>query len=116
MLEHTPKATENYEARVAMFAQQALAGGKMLEGALSVHIVAKMQIPVSRAKKLKDGDPHTQRPDADNISKSCLDATQSILFANDCQVAKLVVEKQWATVPCAEVVVEEMCSISTPAD
>lgn len=41
-------------------------------------------------------EPHTIKPDADNLAKSVLDALSGLLFHDDKQVASLVVTKQIA--------------------
>ena len=42
---YTPDKTERYEARVATFAQQAMAGAKPFGGAVALSVVARFSIP-----------------------------------------------------------------------
>jgi len=57
-------------------------------------IVAYFSIPVKLSTGIRNrmrGKPHTNKPDADNISKNILDA----LFANDQYVYSCSIEKRW---------------------
>jgi Holliday junction resolvase RusA-like endonuclease len=48
-------------------------------------------------KGLRNGAPVLPRFDVDNCAKACLDALNGVAFADDSQVAKLVVEKSYGT-------------------
>jgi len=53
-------------------------------------------IPKSRAKSLKKGDPHKQRPDLDNYLKALLDA----LYVDDAEIWRIgSLEKVWTDGP-----------------
>lgn len=57
-----------------------------------------LPIPKSWSKKRKaeaEGEPHTQRPDKDNLEKAFLDA----LFPDDSHVWSGWAEKRWSSVP-----------------
>jgi Holliday junction resolvase RusA-like endonuclease len=41
-------------------------------------------------------EPHTSKPDIENLAKAVLDALKSILFLDDAQVCRLVIEKHYA--------------------
>ena len=46
------------------------------------------------------GEPHTQRPDADNLAKGVMDVLQSVgVFADDAKVAELACRKVWSAQP-----------------
>lgn len=66
-----------------------------LTGAVSVKICAIFPLPKAEHRKHspREAQWHTKRGDADNVAKACLDAANEILFDDDCQVARLVVEK-----------------------
>jgi len=73
------------------------AGHGLFVGAVEVSIVAWFSMPSSWSKKKRrehEGRWHTQKPDADNIAKSVLDALKEH-WADDCQVCWLTVRKRW---------------------
>ena len=41
-------------------------------------------------------EPHTQKPDIDNLEKVVLDALKGLVWKDDCQVFKVESEKCWA--------------------
>lgn len=107
-IEMTPKGTVMYENMVGLSARAAMTGEK-LSGALRMEVAAYLPIPASRVKKLKEGDPHTQRPDADNILKAICDGCNGVLWADDCCVFDKRIIKRWTHGQArAEVMVEEL--------
>lgn len=80
------------EARRQLAAQHE---GPPLEGPLSVTIVASWEVPKSR-HRVRTPVPaswRTAKPDADNVSKSVLDAANGLIWGDDAQVAQLHVHK-----------------------
>lgn len=68
-----------------------------LEGPVRVRIEAVFGMPPSwsKAKKLKhNGEPHTQKPDTDNIAKAILDGLSDV-WPDDAVVWELIVRKTW---------------------
>jgi len=66
-------------------------------GAVEVAIVAWFPMPASWSKKKRrehEGRWHTQKPDADNVSKAVIDALHEH-WNDDCQVAMLTLQKRW---------------------
>jgi Holliday junction resolvase RusA-like endonuclease len=105
----TPTKTVNYESLVRLCATAAFGDGGVLCGPLSFSAVCWFPVPKSRARKLTEGDPHTQRPDTDNVTKSLLDGCNGVLWADDCSVYRIGIEKRWTHgQPRAEVVIQEM--------
>jgi Holliday junction resolvase RusA-like endonuclease len=126
--EYTPAEQKEYERFAAMCAQQGMTSqnangpngpitGSGL-GAGSDHPAPVLKfsgptrvecrfffgIPKSREKKLKDGDYHNQRPDADNCLKSIMDACNGVVWVDDCVVCKVDATSYWTTgVPRTEV-------------
>jgi Holliday junction resolvase RusA-like endonuclease len=88
--------TVNYEGLVGLAAQEALRGDQFV-GPTRVELTAWFQIPKTRAKKLAEGDWHTQRPDTDNIEKSVLDGLNGIAWADDSLVCSIEAVKRWTT-------------------
>ena len=106
-LESTPTETKRYESLVSMFATQARGKGESITSPVSLRMAFYFGIPPSRAKKLKEGDAHFQRPDIDNCIKSILDGmNRGIIFRDDSLVTKIEAAKYWSKTPRAEVEVE----------
>lgn len=77
-----------------------------------MEITAWFQIPKTRAKKLSEGDWHTQRPDTDNIEKSVLDGLNGIAWADDSLACEIVARKKWTTgVARVEVILEGLDAV-----
>lgn len=91
---YTPAKTEKYEARVAVFGQQAMAGRAPLEGAVALSVAAYFPIPASWPKKRQAAaragtELHTKKPDLDNVIKAIKDGLNGIAWGDDSQVAVL---------------------------
>lgn len=101
---YTPAKTRAWEKSARVLAKLAVmrAGWDLTESAIEVWILACFEPPKSWTKARiaeshKGGRWHSQKPDGDNIAKACLDALDEIVFRDDCQVAKLTIEKRWAS-------------------
>jgi len=108
----TPKATKEYETfvRELFFHKHKIL---LLEGAVKAEIAAYFPIPKSASKKLKalmatEQHPHTKNKDADNIAKAILDALNGVAYADDKQVAELVVKKRYSDVPRVELSLQRL--------
>ena len=97
---YTPKETVSFERVVG---QTAIAAGAVpIEGPVFLSIVATFEIPRSWSKARRAealGQPHTQRPDVDNLQKAILDGLNRIAFADDGQVYRITSEKRWGETP-----------------
>lgn len=96
----TPEKTRIYENALKQAAREQYKG-KPLRGPLRVLVEARMPIPASWSKKRKDaalGQPHTSKPDIDNIAKT-LDAFNEILWCDDAQIYWLTVSKVYSDAP-----------------
>ena len=85
---------------------------EMLEGRLSINIIAYLKIPKSTSKAkveemLENKISPTKKPDVDNIAKSILDAMNNFVFKDDNQVSKISIEKRFALEEKAVIEVEE---------
>lgn len=100
---YTPQRTHDYEERVRISYYKAVGKRRFHDGVpLTVYIEARFAIPKSTPKKRveeMDGALYMGRPDCDNIAKSVLDALNGVAFADDSQVASLVVVKKRALKP-----------------
>ena len=111
VIESTPKKTRDYEKNVAMFASEAMreAGqADLFSGPITLHAQFCFLMPESRVckkhkegcKKLHKGDPHTQRPDLDNLLKSIKDGMNQVVWVDDSMIYKFGrLEKIWSDVP-----------------
>lgn len=110
---YTPAKTEKYEARVALFAQQAMAGRPVMAGPVALSVTALFPIPTSWPKKRQAAaragtEQHTKRPDADNCAKAILDGLNGVVWKDDSQVVTLSIEKRYSDRPGVLVTVKEV--------
>lgn len=109
----TPAKTERFESKVAVFAQQAMAGRAPLDQALVVRIEVWMPIPASwsgtkqRAAIAGQIRP-TGRPDADNLAKAVTDGANGIVWCDDSRIVDLHVTKRYSPTPRVELMVAAM--------
>jgi Holliday junction resolvase RusA-like endonuclease len=99
----TPERTVNYESRLALAAQQAMAGRPLFEGALQVDIVALMPVAESKPAKWKADAlagliRPTKKPDWDNFGK-ILDALNMVVWVDDAQIVRGEVLKFYSNRP-----------------
>lgn len=104
---YTDANTRNYESQLAWAAQTAMRGDAPLLGPLRVTVTAFVSIPKSFSRKkyeaAREGDLRpTTKPDADNIAKM-LDALNKIVWQDDSQIVRLVVEKFYSESPRLEI-------------
>ena len=95
---YTPNKTKDYEEYIQQNFKIKYPNHTMLEGRISIEIIAFLQIPKNTSKKksiemLEGTISPTKKPDIDNIAKSILDALNKFVFKDDNQVTKLLVEK-----------------------
>lgn len=72
-----------------------------IEGAVDVIIEAQFAPAASWSKAKRAaamGQPHTQKPDCDNLGKTVLDALNRIAWADDGQVSSITIRKVWGPV------------------
>ncbi len=101
---YTPKATRDYETALALAGKVAMRGRPPLEGPLAIEIDAIFPVPPSWPMKRRDAAlagivRPTGRPDADNVLKSALDGLANVVFRNDSQIVRAVVEKRYGERP-----------------
>lgn len=68
-------------------------------GPVKVFLEAHLEIPKSRRKTTKEGDPHYIKPDLDNIIKAALDGINGIVFPDDCAVCQITASKAYSSTP-----------------
>ncbi len=100
---YTPGKTKDYEFLVQQYFKMKYPRYEMLEGRLSINIIAYLKIPKSTSKAkveemLENKISPTKKPDIDNIIKIVLDALNKMAFRDDSQVTKIEVEKIYGPV------------------
>ena len=107
---YTPAATVEYERLIATRAAEAMPC-PATELPVHVRVDAYKGIPKSwtRAKRIRamDGQEIPGKPDLDNVAKAVLDALNGVVYADDVQVVRLVVTKQYSLEPRLVVTVKE---------
>lgn len=95
---YTPAATVSFERTVGTLAGPLFPAP--MDGPLAVEIIATFEPPPSWSAKKRAAmmwQPHTQRPDLDNLAKAVLDGLNRIAFADDSQVAQQTLRKVWGS-------------------
>lgn len=95
---YTPGETVKFETLIGQYAMEA--GAVALDGPVKVKIIAVFEPAASWAKKKRTAamwNPHTQKPDLDNIGKAILDGLNRIAFADDGQVCQIEIQKMWGS-------------------
>jgi len=110
---YTPIKTVNYEGLVAYSASVAMAGRSLIQGAVSVELDIRLQIPESWSKKKQkmaiDGlIAATKRSDIDNITKGIFDGMNGVVWRDDGQVVEASQRKRYAETPGVVVIVREL--------
>lgn len=107
---YTPAKTIEYERRIATKAAEAMPCPATALP-VRVRVDAYKGIPKSwaRAKRLRamDGQEIPGKPDLDNVAKAVLDALNGVVYADDVQVTRLLVTKQYSLEPRLVVTVKE---------
>lgn len=107
---YTPKQTVDYEKLVGESYRKEFPNMK-LEGPIEVSVSAFFPIPKSISKKKREsliGQPHTKKPDCDNVDKSVLDGINGIAYEDDRQVCDLHTIKRYGEIPGIIVRLEEL--------
>lgn len=102
---YTPDKTKNYEKAIAEYWQQATNGFQYdKEQPLVVNLVFGMPIPKSTSKSktelMANGTIRpTKKPDVDNLAKAVMDGLNGVAWADDSQVVKVSIYKEYAKEP-----------------
>lgn len=110
---YTPSKTANYEGLVAHSAAFAMAGRDLIQGAVSVELDIRLEVPQSWSKKKQklalDGQiAATKKSDIDNITKSVFDGMNGVVWRDDVQVVESKQRKRYAETPGVVVIVREL--------
>lgn len=110
---YTPEKTLNYENLVKMAAHEAMAGRAPSKAPIEIEVCLWLQIPSSWSKKKRIAAAYgqvmaTKKPDADNVLKGLKDGCNGIVWNDDAQVVTIILQKKYAELPRAEVIVREI--------
>ena len=105
---YTPKKTRDYEERVrqafrSSYRGQVPAFDKGVPVKACIEIVQSIPKSWSNTKTIKaergEIAPVSRNGDVDNIAKSILDALNTLVYEDDCQVTTLIISKRYGAVP-----------------
>lgn len=87
---YTPEKTKQAERDIVLLVNNYMRqkGLAISDGPLAVTLVFQF-------KSDKPTFHHTKRPDLDNLAKTVLDAMNNLVYLDDCQVCRLICEKQY---------------------
>lgn len=110
--ERKPHPIAAFKATVRQAFEKAHSGAP-LQGPLRVNVIAIFPRPKSMLWKTRPmpREPHTIKPDRDNLDKAVLDALKSLAWVDDCQVCAGEIQK-WIAAgneqPHVEILIESM--------
>lgn len=93
---YTPQETVSFERQVGVIARQLF--DHPITGPVRIAVIATFAPAASWSKRKVAalvGQPHTQKPDSDNIVKAIKDSLNRIAWVDDSQVAEMFVSKVW---------------------
>ena len=97
---YTPAETKAYETALQWRARAAMKGRDPMVGPVAIRVFAMIPIPVSWSASKRNVALHpATRPDWDNYAKSCCDAMNGIVYADDGQIVRALVVKEYADRP-----------------
>jgi Holliday junction resolvase RusA-like endonuclease len=99
---YTPKKTAAYELAILAGYRKENIGKNPIDKPIKVSINCGIKMPKSWSKKKKAemwGNPHTSKPDIDNLVKAVLDALNGVAFCDDSQIYEITSRKIWCDEP-----------------
>lgn len=110
---YTPAKTASYENLVKLAAAEAMRGVEPSARPVALSVTLNLQVPASwsnkrRAAAVAGTICATKKPDADNVLKGIKDGCNGIVWADDAQVVRIVLEKRYSETPSAVVHVIEV--------
>ena len=110
---YTPAKTASYENLVKMAATTAMSGVQPTVRPVALSVTLNLQIPASWSKKRREAAVAgticaTKKPDADNVLKGIKDGCNGIVWTDDAQVVRIMLEKRYSETPNAIVEVAEL--------
>ena len=111
---YTPKRTADYEALVGWTARRDMDGRKMLSGPVGLRVLLGFPVPTRTPKKRYEemlSSPCMAKEDVDNCLKGIADAMNGVVYEDDRQIVKALVEKHW-TLPGEERAIVQVFDLS----
>lgn len=110
---YTDSQTRDYEELVGTIARCAMRGNDPLTGPLHVSVTVTLKAPTAYRKAERELAqtqklPATTGSDVDNYAKAILDAINGITYADDRQISRLIVSKEYGELPRVEVTIAQM--------
>lgn len=110
---YTPAKTASYENLVKLAATSMMCGNEPSAKPIALSVTICLQVPASWSNKRRSlaesGAIYaTKKPDADNILKGIKDGCNGIVWRDDSQVVRIMLEKRYSALPCALVRVAEI--------
>jgi Holliday junction resolvase RusA-like endonuclease len=110
---YTPAKTASYENLVKLAAAEAMCGMRPTARPVALSVTLNLQVPASWSKKrhaaaVAGSICATKKPDADNVLKGIKDGCNGIVWADDAQVVRIMIEKRYSETPSAVVHVVEV--------
>lgn len=97
---YDPEKSRNYKAFVKYVAthEAQKQGWLYTELPLKVKVTACLAVPASKSKKFREAalegkEKPTKKPDVDNLFKTVTDAMSGVLYKDDKQITKAIIEK-----------------------
>lgn len=100
---YTPKRTKEYEGLVKREAAEVMDGSPPTDRPVTVTVCV-----VFGHKTKTEADPHTSRPDLDNVVKSVTDALNGVVYLDDSQIVGIAATKSYGTPEGVAVTVREV--------
>ena len=89
--EPSKSPSAQWKGRAAWTLREAMGGKPPLDGPVTLTVIFTFTLPRSRWKKKAPvaEQPHTKRPDLDNLVKNLLDASNGVVVVDDSQVCHI---------------------------
>lgn len=109
---YTPANTASYESLVKHVASIAMCGREPSAAPIALAVTLNLQIPASWSKKRRalaasGAICATKKPDADNVLKGIKDGCNGIVWRDDAQVVRIMLDKRYSETPSAVVRIME---------
>jgi len=106
---YTPEKTRSQEAMVRHFASEQMRGRELLQGPLRLRVELWKLIPKSWSKAKREAAIYvTGKPDIDNQAKLIADAMNTVVYADDSQIAEVFFVRRYGANARVEVAVEPL--------
>jgi Holliday junction resolvase RusA-like endonuclease len=108
---YTDAKTVAYEKLIACRAAEAMpcpAVATPVKVRIDIYKGVPKSWTMAKRRRALDGQEIPGKPDLDNVAKAVLDALNGVAYADDTQVVRLVVQKQYSLEPRLVVTVKEL--------